>query len=189
MKRLFLNFGAFLPYSYCNGPGRRASLWVKGCSIKCKGCFNPEFIKKEPENLVDVSEIIKMIDQCNRIEGLTITGGEPFDQAEPCFEIGKWVKNKGLNLLIFTGYTFSQLKKSKNPFSKKLIEISDILITGKYIEKLKCSSSLKGSRNQRIIILNKNIPISDGKNPEFEFIINKEGNIIISGFPPPNLEL
>ena len=85
--------------------------------------------------------------------GVTFSGGEPFCQAEALAELGKKIKSAGLNIITYTGYEFEQLyaNRDKNGWDK-LLEVTDILIDGKFILKLKdWNIKFRGSSNQRYL--------------------------------------
>ena len=145
-----------------NGPGVRVSLFVSGCTHKCKGCFNEEawdfkygheYTKKEEDKII---ELLKP----DYIEGITILGGEPFEYVNqkgilPLLRrIRKELPNK--TIWCFSGYTFDTdiLEDMCNKYeeTKKLISYIDVLVDGKFeIDKKNFKLKFRGSSNQRII--------------------------------------
>lgn len=141
------------------GPGKRLCIWVSGCGAHCKGCANPELWRQRPEQYISVEDfafaIKKNIDE-SVIEGITISGGEPFDQAA---DILKLIDLLAFNvdILVFSGYSYDEIKKN-DTVKNKLLSNIDVLVDGRYVEELNDGhSSLKGSSNQRIHILNEEI--------------------------------
>ena len=89
------------------------------------------------------------------IDGITITGGEPFEQAEELAELIECLSYK-TEILIFSGYTYQELKE--NPKAKRLLQLTDVLIDGEYIDEWNDNlSALKGSMNQNIHYLNQSV--------------------------------
>jgi len=80
-----LNVGKIVKRSRVNGPGQRFTIWMQGCTLRCKGCINKELWSKEPNQLIKVSDLFKRILNTPDIEGVTYTGGEPFEQAEALY--------------------------------------------------------------------------------------------------------
>lgn len=100
-----LNMAAFLPVSRSNGPGRRAVVWVQGCTRSCSGCFNQEMRPFVDKELITARELAGRILAIEDIEGVTFSGGEPFEQAEALAELAEQLADRGLTIVIFTGYT------------------------------------------------------------------------------------
>jgi anaerobic ribonucleoside-triphosphate reductase activating protein len=136
--------------SIVDGPGVRYTIFTQGCSHKCAGCHNPKTWDYNGGTLVEIDKIIKEIESLKYIKDITFSGGEPFDQPEPLTEMSGILKNKGYNILSFSGYTYEQLLND----SKKLkaLQYIDILVDGRFEIKLKSLSlKFRGSVNQRII--------------------------------------
>ncbi|MDM5314523.1 4Fe-4S single cluster domain-containing protein [Fictibacillus sp. b24] len=152
-----LNIHRFLPFTTVEGPGKRFCLWVQGCSIRCEGCGVPWTWSKENGKIISVTDLfeeIKRSKQDNRIEGITILGGEPFDQAEPLGELAVMVKEIGLTVMVFSGYLFENLKERND--AQNLLHAADLLIDGPFIkDKLDLTRPWVGSSNQRYHFLTK----------------------------------
>lgn len=131
------------------GPGNRVGIWFCGCSHRCKGCSNPELWEANDKYLITLNntvKLIKSIAQKGKIDGFTLTGGDPFFQYEELTKLITELKNFSDDILVYTGYTMEELE------GKSLKGIS-VLIDGRYIEELNDNSLLKGSSNQRIHIM------------------------------------
>ena len=150
---------------YCdiaNGIGVRTSLFVSGCRNKCVGCFNPKtwdfnFGKVFTED--NKKEILDSIRE-EYVNGLTLLGGEPFEpeNQKELLDLVLQVKDiEGKNIWAFTGYTYEYLIENKIPgVTEWLLDNIDVLIDGKFdIEQKDITLKFRGSRNQRIIDLNK----------------------------------
>ena len=140
------------------GPGNRLCIWVSGCEARCKGCANPELWKQLPEQQITVDKLAGIIKkQLNgkQIDGITISGGEPFNQADEIVNLLEQLNIMG-DVLIFSGYLIDEIKKDAN--KNRLLEKIDVLVDGKYIEELNDGKSgLRGSTNQQIHIINQNV--------------------------------
>ena len=140
-------------YDIANGPGVRMTIFVSGCTHNCKGCFNTlykNFSYGEEMSAEKGFEIIKMIKDDN-VQGVTILGGEPFDQDEELYVlVSNIIHMTGKRIWIYSGYTFEQLVKK--PLARKILSFCDVLIDGPFIEELKDPRlKFRGSSNQRII--------------------------------------
>lgn len=148
-----LNIHHFVKETEVLGPGKRSVIWVSGCDKHCEGCLAVHF-ENESEK-ISVEELSKMLLSVENIEGVTISGGEPFLQAEALAEVMDRVKavRPDYTAVIYTGYTIEQLqeKARADVGIKKLMEHSDIIIDGPYIKELDDGKPYRGSSNQRII--------------------------------------
>lgn len=136
------------------GPGRRFVIWTQGCLKKCQGCITPEGqylvdnILFSPKDLAD--EVLKT----TKMEGITISGGEPFLQAENLSLFLEYLfTQRKLSIIIYTGYTLKELKGMAQKNIDRLIHLVDVLIDGEYQEKLNDDKGLRGSSNQRVHLL------------------------------------
>ncbi len=149
-----IRVAGFIKESIVDGPGIRFVIFCQGCPHNCKGCHNPSTHSFEGGNLFSPEEIIKAIDENPLLQGVTFSGGEPLCQVDGFLQLAKLVKERGLHLLIYTGYTMEELEermKSENNL-KELLMLTDHLIEGRYVEKKRNISLMyRGSENQRII--------------------------------------
>jgi anaerobic ribonucleoside-triphosphate reductase activating protein len=182
--RGLINQAAFLPCSKANGPGERAVVWVQGCLQRCAGCFNPEMQAMKRRRLVSPGKLAAGILAQKNIEGVTFSGGEPFLQAEALAILAETVAKHGLNIVIFTGYSWEELKNSQSPAKQRLLAAADLLIAGRYVEELPGSGYLQSSANQELVFLTdklKSHPDLVNKTNLLEFIIDEQGNITATG--------
>ncbi len=154
--------GQIITADSANGSGIRVSVFVSGCTNRCKGCFQPETwdfeygrpYTAEIEDMI-ISELSK-----SYYDGLTILGGEPFEPSNQC-EIVKLIRRMRSelperNLWIYTGFTYD---KDLIPggcryteFTDEILDSTDILVDGRFVEELKnITLKFRGSENQRII--------------------------------------
>lgn len=167
------------------GPGVRACIWVQGCSHGCKGCFAKHLWPQKGGLDMSVDQVIMQLESAiDEIDGVTFLGGEPMDQAKELWEIARYVKEAGKTVITFTGYIYEQLLKKNDPNIKKLLEYTDLLADGPFVEEKLCyDRPLLGSSNQRFIFLTNAISsekIYNYKNI-FELRVNKDGRTVING--------
>ena len=137
--------------SITDGPGFRYAIFVQGCSHHCPGCHNPHTHDPNGGHLQDVSEMIEAMGKDPMLSGVTLSGGEPFEQAGALLPIARAAREKGLELAAYTGYLYEQLL-ADNGDRRALLALCDVLIDGPYIdEKRNLDIRFKGSENQRII--------------------------------------
>ena len=138
--------------SIVDGPGLRYVVFVQGCPHRCPGCHNPHTHDPSGGREIDVAALIADMQSNPLIDGLTLTGGEPFSQAESCAKLARAARCTGLNIWCYTGWTIEQLQTC--PEAQVLLSEIDVLVDGPYIEAER-SLTLKwrGSKNQRVIPL------------------------------------
>lgn len=134
------------------GPGLRYAIWLQGCPFNCFNCITPQARPVVAAKIAEVESLAKDIVSNSRIDGLTISGGEPFLQAEALVSLLAMVREyrPELTVLIFTGFNLENLD---SPMARKVLEMTDVLIDGKYIDGLNDGIGLRGSSNQRIHFL------------------------------------
>jgi len=139
--------------SIVDGPGIRFSIFTQGCWHECPGCHNPEAQPFEGGFEVTVAELKVQIEANPLLAGITLTGGEPFEQPEPLLELTHWAKERGLNVWAYSGYLFEELYAGiPSAKARELLTETDVLVDGLFLE-AQASRDLKwrGSSNQRII--------------------------------------
>ncbi len=141
------------------GPGKRAALWVAGCKRHCPYCANPELWERKPEQRISVEKaaaLLRRLWREKKPEGLTITGGEPFDQATALDAVLEGLEEDPGDVLLYTGYQREELLA--DPHRRRLLARADVLIDGPYLEERNVPSAvLRGSENQRIFFRNARI--------------------------------
>lgn len=152
-----MKYGQIRKYDVANGPGIRCSFFVTGCNHKCPQCFNKEYQDFSYGKLWTNEETKKIISYMNleEIKGLTILGGEPFQNTEDLIEIvGKIREKSHKSIWIYSGYTYEQIQADL--LKKKLLSYCDVLVDGLFIIKLKdLRLKFRGSSNQKIIDVKK----------------------------------
>jgi anaerobic ribonucleoside-triphosphate reductase activating protein len=146
--------------SIVDGPGLRAVLWTQGCGHHCKGCQNPQTWDFEGGGLVPISAVLEAIDELEYQSGLTFSGGDPMYQPEACNIIAEYAKKKGLNIWVYTGFTYEEIEKlaKKNPIYTEFLKKIDVLVDGRFkLAERDLSVLFRGSRNQRLIDVQKTL--------------------------------
>lgn len=135
---------------YNLGPGKRYGIWVQGCSIRCNACINKSTWPAEGGKPISLLWVFNhILETASSYNGVTITGGEPFDQYPQLMAFSTLLKRKtNLNVLCYSGYYLEELE-GKYP-DKAFYSCIDYLIDGRYIAKGTSKSSLIGSSNQSV---------------------------------------
>lgn len=147
-----------------NGNGIRITVWIAGCTHKCKGCHNPwtwnynqgkDFISEQDEILNKLSDWLSR----DYVDGVTFSGGDPLDQNITALKelmlLVKWIKRNypSKTIWVYTGSVYEELSE----YQKEILELCDVLVDGPYKEELRdiAHCPFRGSTNQRILYLNK----------------------------------
>lgn len=186
-ENVLLNVANVVVGSYTNGPGKRIVIWVQGCTINCKGCFNEELQPHAARHLVDPELFaIKIVDLCkdNKCEGVTLSGGEPFQQSKALTKFIGVIKDNSLTVTCFSGYKSTTLLNSKDPDVIALLRKIDILIAGKFNATNKYSNrTWYENPDKNIIFLTSTYDSSDARFDESVEYIIKDDYLCITGFP------
>jgi anaerobic ribonucleoside-triphosphate reductase activating protein len=185
MDNLYLRVHEFLACSYANGPGRRAVIWVQGCTLGCPGCFNPETHAPDGGELVPVDDLFDRVAGLkDTIEGISISGGEPLQQREPLLALLQRVKAEtSLSMLLFSGYTWEEIQEM--PDTEALLACMDVLIAGRYDDSQRVNDGLRSSANQTVHLLTDRYTMDDLQVvPPTEVIITPAGQVLVSGVDP-----
>jgi anaerobic ribonucleoside-triphosphate reductase activating protein len=144
-----VRINGILPCSFVNGDGARYVVFVQGCLHHCDGCHNPEtwdFHGGYDYPLEAIANDYKKREKY--LDGITLSGGDPFYQQKQCVELLKLVHPK--SVWIYTGFEYDDIKHTE------LASMADVIVTGRYIKELACEGKIYGSSNQKIIRRDKN---------------------------------
>lgn len=150
------------------GPGKRVGIWFCGCPRRCEGCSNPElWVQQEryhttPET---VMRLVRRIAESNRIDGFTITGGDPMYQPEALQRLISLLRTVSTDILVYTGYQKAELPDA-------WLEGITVLIDGEYLLQKNRNCFLRGSENQQIYIFD-----PDKKSMYEDYIANGTNHI------------
>lgn len=166
-----------------NGPGVRVLVHTQGCSLRCRGCFNPETHDPTSGIEIPVRELADRILSNQSLEGLTISGGEPTDQLEAVTALVRIVKQEStFSVVLFSGRTLEQIQQMAG--ANELLALLDVLIDGPYEHSLHTASGLRGSTNQRVRLLTDRYQQEDLTPPaRVEVTITSSGEVTVTGFP------
>lgn len=127
-----LRIGSVTPRSAAEGPGLRFAIWAQGCTIRCPGCFNPHFWGTVGGRDVSAEDLARQATAAD-VEGVTLLGGEPFEQAPAFAVLARKVREAGLSVMIFTGFERDFLESPAAPEgSAALLAETDLLVDGRY---------------------------------------------------------
>lgn len=164
------------------GPGLRTAIWVQGCSIRCPGCINPHLFTARGGTEILPSVIVREAEE-HGVEGLTLLGGEPFDQAEVLAVLAARAHERGLGVVCFTGFTAAEA--AGKPGGRALLENVDLLVDGPYVAaQPERSRALVGSTNQRFIHLTERYRDYEPERVpnRVDLRIGPDGEVAIAGF-------
>lgn len=169
-----LNIYGTEPGSIVDGPGIRYGVFLQGCCHHCPDCHNPESQPHNGGRQMTVKQILDEFESLDSCAGVTISGGEPFDQAAAVADLAEAFKDKGTNVWVYSGYLFDDLIAiaggSDTPGATKYCNEShaagvlkflnniDVLVDGPFLKEQKSYDALfRGSRNQRLIDIPKTL--------------------------------
>lgn len=132
-----------LPCSFVNGDGARYVVFVQGCLHGCNGCQNPETWDFKGGYEITAAEIAEDYKRRKLLDGITLSGGDPFYQQKACLELLDMLP--GVNVWVYTGFEYEEIRETE------LAKRADVLVTGRFVESLRCDGKMYGSSNQRII--------------------------------------
>jgi anaerobic ribonucleoside-triphosphate reductase activating protein len=166
------------------GPGVRTAIWLQGCSIGCHGCINPHLWSFQGGHDVDIEHLADEILGLD-VEGITLLGGEPFDQSTECYELSKRVRDGGKGVITFSGYTYEKLLKEERSDWVNLLSVTDLLVDGPYESELpEKNRAWVGSTNQRFLNLTNRYVDIDPRfvNNRIEMRVLPSGVMEVCGF-------
>ena len=142
--------------SIVDGPGLRLTVFFQGCPYRCPGCHNPQTHDPAGGRETDTAEILALMDKNPLLDGLTLSGGEPFIQPEAALELARAAKVRSLNVWAYSGATYEALLVKHDAATDALLAFCDVLVDGPFIlAQRSLDLSFRGSCNQRLIDLEK----------------------------------
>ncbi len=150
-----LRVGSRVSGTVAEGPGGRYALWLQGCRLRCPGCCNPHFLDPAAGEEVEVAALVREILAAGgEIEGVTLLGGEPFDQAAGAAALCREVREAGLSVMVFSGHTLEELRAREDAGVAELLAATDLLVDGRYDRsRPERARRWVGSENQRFHFL------------------------------------
>lgn len=143
--------------SIVDGPGFRTAIFTQGCPHHCPGCHNPESHDFQSGTVWTLDDVEKKFSDNPLLDGVTLSGGEPFSQPAACAELARRAHAHKLNVWVYSGYTYEQLcaMAEENNDVRRLLDEADVLVDGPFLlAERSLELDFRGSRNQRLIDLN-----------------------------------
>ena len=172
-----IRIAAVVPVTEAEGPGARFAVWVQGCAIRCLGCCNPHMFDAEGGEAVEPEDLLARLDEVRgRVEGITLLGGEPFEQAAALVPFVRGARERGSSVVAFSGYRIEELRRDRPPGARELLDAVDLLVDGPFV------TSLPGSRRRW----------AGSDNQDFHFLTDRYSpgvEVISAGEPERTVEL
>jgi anaerobic ribonucleoside-triphosphate reductase activating protein len=189
-NELVLNVVAFVKDVETVGPGVRDVIWVQGCSIRCPGCFNQALLPHVPRRLIPVARFLEHFRHRRRaIDGISVTGGEPTEQAQAVAALLEGVKELGFSTVVYTGRLYEDILEDRNPAIARLLAVTDLLIDGPFVlAERDINLHWRGSRNQRLLYLTPRLAecTPEEAKPNGEILLDSQ-HIILNGIGTSHL--
>ena len=174
--------------SRAHGPGSRFVVWMQGCSLGCPGCFNPMTHDASGGREVSIADLADQlrVAQAAGSTGLSLSGGEPLQQASAAAALLGEARALGMSTLAFSGYTIEEIREL--PSGPDVLDRLDVLIDGRYVAGDRLATGLRGSANQRIQLLTARYTLADVEaTPVAEIRIGPTGDVVLTGVNPLKL--
>lgn len=170
------------------GPGRRLGIWVQGCARRCPGCLSPE-MQPYTGAEIPVEQVLEQIPPDICPEGLTISGGEPFDQPQAVSELVQWFSEKySSDILVYTGYTLAELQARRDSATDAVLAGIAALVDGPYQEEYNFGRGWMGSENQTLHVFRCTERYQDfAAAPRTLQAIQERQQLLFVGIPPRGL--
>jgi anaerobic ribonucleoside-triphosphate reductase activating protein len=147
-----LILGGIESESIVDGPGFRYVIFVQGCCFSCPGCHNSHLQSFKGGRRFFIEEILEAIKDNPLLDGITLSGGEPFTQAAACAVLAEQVRDLGLSVVTFSGYRWEDLVAGERDDWDRLLETTNILVDGPFVQESRnIDLRFRGSSNQRLI--------------------------------------
>ncbi len=186
---VLLNVAQVVPCTGAEGPGLRFAVWVQGCPLRCPGCCNPEMLPFEGGRPVAVAELAAMAKTARDergVEGVTFLGGEPFAHAAGLAPLAGLVRELGLSVMVFSGFTLEEIRAADDTSVTELLAATDLLVDGPYLrDRPEPSRRWVGSTNQRVHALSDRYRADDPcwRRPNTLELRLSGGALSVNGYP------
>jgi len=166
------------------GPGHRFALWVQGCTLACPGCCNPEMWSNKGGQPSSVDSLLSQIEAVkDKIEGVSMLGGEPFEQDAALAQLAEKIQAMALTVMVYSGFTLKEIQDRES----QLLRHVDLLVAGRYVKELRTTKRRWiGSKNQSLHFLTDAYKADDPRFKEpnhAEIILTSAGQLTVVGFP------
>ena len=175
-----LRLGFQIERSEIYGPGIRSVYWLQGCTLACEGCWNTQFWPSKGGDLIDVDRLLSELTDRQDIDGITLLGGEPLQQAPQVEKLMIGCKKLGLTVFLYTGYEVHELTSTM----QRCVDLADIVVLGRFVQALRNTNlRWRGSENQRIMINNPKYSYMDmSEQNEVEIHLDTSGGVSVVGY-------
>ena len=148
-----INVAGIIGESFSDGPGIRCVVFAQGCRHRCPGCHNPETHSFEGGRWVEIRDVLRLMRKNPLLNGITLSGGDPFEQAESFGALAELAKKNGYHVMTYTGYLFEFLVEHQEEKGwRRLLTWTDVLVDGPFdLARRFPASKFRGSGNQRIL--------------------------------------
>jgi len=191
---------AFIPASRANGPGLRSVVFFQGCTLACRNCFSPDShsFRGADVTILAVADQVLRAHQEHRIEGVTLSGGEPMQQAPALLELMQTLRQQLPNLSfgMFSGYGELELALGRywtwgrdysEPDRRRLWQeiraLLDFAVLGRFNETQPSGLPLCTSRSKALRMLSSRYSVKDYGPQSVEVFIHSDGRAEVTGFP------
>jgi anaerobic ribonucleoside-triphosphate reductase activating protein len=192
---------ALTDFTEVNGPGKRALIHFQGCDLGCPGCFNPQSHPFDNKKETPVHKVIDWVKGLKEVEGITVSGGEPIQQAQYLYLILHAIRKErpDLSIGMFTGYTTKELELGKFKWKStetgdwkrgspelwnEIKSMLDWAVLGRYNQTVKSvNDPLRGSLNQEVIFYTNRYSEANLQPQMVEVQIDEDALVQITGFP------
>ncbi|MFA6949015.1 MAG: 4Fe-4S cluster-binding domain-containing protein [Eubacteriales bacterium] len=154
VRALPIRLAGVIKESIVDGPELRYVVFTQGCHHHCPGCQNPDTHDPSGGFLTDTAKLWEDIVKNPMLRGVTFSGGEPFLWGEELAEVGAAARERGLTVMVYSGFTYEQLceKAESEDGVRRLLTVSNYLVDGPFIlERRNVGLLFRGSENQRIL--------------------------------------
>ncbi len=169
------------------GPGSRTVVWVRGCARRCPGCIAAPILDDGPALDLLADELVALV-LATADEGVTFSGGEPFEQAAALVHAAVALRDAGRSVMVYTGNTLPELRAHPEPAVARLLAATDILVDGPFELAHQADLLWRGSSNQRIHLLSSRYPGASGPvdlpGVGVEVRVDDTGHLFWAGVPP-----
>ncbi len=183
--------------SRVNGPGRRGVLWVQGCSLECRECWNPETHARDIGREMDHAQLMQWVDSLRDIDGITISGGEPMQQADELgvFLYGVRTFFPRLTMGMFSGYSDLELEVGRYDALQGASDagrvrwwalmkgVLDFAVLGRFNVGMPARSPMITSSNQKLLLYSNRLALEDFGPQRVEISLSPNGRAVETGFP------
>lgn len=170
------------------GPGKRIGIWFQGCSLRCPGCLSPETWRFTRDKITIEALVEQLRPWYPQAEGITISGGEPFDQPEALAQLLSAIRRDfDGNVLVFSGHAYATLA----PHLSSMAGLIDALVSGPFEQESPQTLKLRGSDNQVLHLLTEvgKTHFSDFEQPlndqekVLDMALDQQGRVSLIGIP------